>query len=84
MHAGVLDVLEHSADHGGLAITDAIHVELDRILEELVDQHRLAGHDVEHLADDVLQLGFTVEDEHAAAAEDKGRADEHGVTELRC
>jgi len=48
VHAGVLDVFEHAADHGGLAVADAIDVELDGVLEEFVDEHGLAGHHVEH------------------------------------
>ena len=47
-----------------------------------IDEHRLAGHDVEHLAHDGLQLVFAVNDEHAATAEDERRAEEYRVGEL--
>jgi hypothetical protein len=40
--AGELDVLEHPADDARLAVAQAVDVELDRVLEELVDQDRLA------------------------------------------
>ncbi len=39
--AGLLDVLHHAADDGALAVGDAVDVDLDRVLEELVDEDGL-------------------------------------------
>ena len=41
MHAGLLDVLHHAADEdaSGL-ITDRVDVDLGRVVEEAVEQHR--------------------------------------------
>jgi len=80
--AGELDVLEHAADDAGLAIADAVHVELDGVFEELVDEHGFVRHYVERLAHDGLEFVLAVDDEHAAAAEHEGRAEEDGEADL--
>ena len=41
VHAGLLDVLHHPADqHLAGGVADGVHVDLDRVLEEAVDEHR--------------------------------------------
>src|SRR5690242_20369431 len=77
MHAGELDVLQHSADHGGLAVADAVDVELDRVLEEFVDQDRFARHHVERLTNDRFEFIFAVNDKHPAATEHEGGTQQH-------
>ena len=82
MHAGKLDVLKHAADDAGLAVADAVHVELDGVLEEFVDEHGFVRHHVERLPDDGLEFVFAVDDEHAATAEHEGRTEEDGEADL--
>jgi hypothetical protein len=79
---GELDVLEHPADDARLAVAEAVDVELDRVLEELVDQDGLARHDLEHLRTTARSSVLAVDDEHAAAAEDEGGPQEHRVADL--
>ena len=43
MHAGVLDVLHHAADHAAPAVGDRVHVSLERVLEKRIDQDRVLG-----------------------------------------
>jgi hypothetical protein len=41
--AGLLDVLHHAAEVEVLAVVERVHVDLDRVVEEAVDQHRVLG-----------------------------------------
>ena len=82
MHAGKLDVLQHTADDRGLAVAEAVDVELHGVLQKFVDEHGLARHDLERLPDDRLELILAVDDEHPAAAEHERRAEQHGETDL--
>ena len=44
MHPGLLHMLHHSADeHLAGAVADGVHVDLDGVVEEAVDQHRAFG-----------------------------------------
>ena len=47
VHAGALDVLHDAGDDDRLAVADRVDVELDRVLEELVDQHRTSRPDLD-------------------------------------
>ena len=48
MHAGLLDVLHDPGDLARLAVAERVDVDLDRVLEEAVEQQRvlLVGLDV--------------------------------------
>ena len=39
--AGLLDVLQDAADHRAVAVGDQVEIELDGVLEEAVEQHRV-------------------------------------------
>ena len=41
MDARLLDVLHHTADHDPLAVGDRVHVGLEGVLEEPVEQDRV-------------------------------------------
>ena len=43
VHAGLLDVLHDPADPHGLAVAERVDVDLDRVLEEVVEEDRPAG-----------------------------------------
>ena len=43
MDAGLLDVLHHAAEVELLAVEERVDVDLDRVVEEPVDQHRALG-----------------------------------------
>jgi len=41
MYTGVLDMLHHAADHAARAVGDRVHVRLEGILQEAIDQDRV-------------------------------------------
>ena len=77
-----LDVLEDRADDAGLAVRDAVDVELDRVGEELVDEDGAAFRDLDRLLDVFPEPVLVVDDRHAASAEDEARAHEDGIADL--
>ena len=44
--AGLLDVLHHAAEEELLAVEQRVDVDLDRVVDEPVDQHRVLGADL--------------------------------------
>ncbi len=72
MHAGLLDVLHHAADEGGLAVRDAVDVALDGVVEEAVQQHRGVVRDLDRFAHVALQVALLVHDLHRAPAQHVG------------
>ena len=81
--AGLLDVLHDAADdHRAGRVGDAVDVELDGVLEELVDEHRPLGrrlHGRRHVA---VERGHVVDDGHGAAAEHVRRPDDQREPDL--
>ena len=74
MDAGLLDVLHDRADHRPGAVANRVDVDLDRVLDEAVDQR--AG-----LHRPRPQRRLVVADAHLAAAEDIARAHEHRIAD---
>ena len=79
--AGVLDVLHHAADHAARAVGDRVHVRLERILEEAVDQHRMLGRHPRRAAEVAPQRGVVVDDLHRAPAEHVGRPHQDRISD---
>ena len=77
MDAGLLDVLHDGGDVGVLAVAERVDVDLDRVLEEAVDEDRAAQIFVERVDD----LSPPVADAHRAAAEDVRGPHEHRVAD---
>jgi len=70
VHPGLLDVLHDGADVHVLAVAEGVHVDLDRVLEEAVDEHRVVGAHAGgalHIADELV---LRIDDLHGAPAED--------------
>ena len=81
MDAGLFDVLHDAGNDDVGAIAERVDVDFDRIFEEVVDEDgTLLG-----ILDGFLHVAgdaFAVEgDDHGAAAEDVGGADEHRVAD---
>ena len=76
MHPGLLDVLHDPGDLAALAVAERVDVDLDRVLEEPVEQQRVLLVGL-HMALEVLAetLG-RVADLHRPAAEHVGGADQ--------
>ena len=79
---GLLDVLHDPADQHVRAVTDRVHVELDRVLQERVDQHGVLLRDPDRLLHVGLELGVVVDDLHCPPAEDVAGPDQHRVPDL--
>ena len=76
MNAGFLDMFHDAADIDVLAVAQRVDINLDGVVQEAVDQHRVvAGNDnrVTHVA---LEIGFVMHHLHRAPAKNIGRADD--------
>ena len=82
MDAGLLDVLHDAAEVELLAVVDRVDVDLDRVVDEPVDQHRPLRADRGRPGDVGLQRGVVVDDLHAAPAQDVRRPHQHRVGHL--
>ena len=77
MDAGLLDVLHERADVRVLTVRERVDVDLDRVLEEAVDERAPVDVRVERV-DDLLGR---VADAHRPAAEHVRRPHEHGIAD---
>ena len=82
MDAGLLDVLHDAAEVHVGAVVEGVDVDLDGVLEEAVDQHRVVRGDFGGVGDVAGEVGLVVDDLHAAAAEHVGRADQDRVADF--
>ena len=82
--AGLLDVLHDAAEVELGAVEERVDVDLDRVVEEPVDQHRVLRADLRRARSDVARRSVVVvvDDLHAAAAEHVRRADQHRVADV--
>ena len=80
--AGLLDVLHHAAEVELLAVEQRVHVDLDRVVDEPVDQHRVLRADRGGPLDVALQRVVVVHDLHAAPAQHVRRPHQHRVADL--
>ena len=81
MHPGLLDVLHDAADQHVLAVADGIHVDLDSVVQEAVQEHRRFVGDAHCAVHIAHQLGLVVDDLHGPAAQDVGRAHHQGISD---
>ena len=77
MHAGLLHVLHDGGDVDVLAVAERVDVELDRVLDEAVEEDAAL-----HGRHRGVELVVVVADAHRPAAEHVGRANEHRVADL--
>ena len=87
MHARLLDVLHDAADDHVLAVAaivdHRVDVDLDRVVEEAVEQHRrIVGH-LDRFAHVALEIALLVHDLHRAAAEHVRRPHHQRIADLR-
>lgn len=79
MDPGLLDVLHDAAQVELGAVVGGVHVDLDRVVEEPVDQHRRLRGDEGRAVDHDRQGLIVVDDLHAAAAQHVRGPHEHRV-----
>ena len=82
MHARLLDVLHDAADHHVLAVAERVDVDLDRVVQEAVEQHRRVVRHLDRLAHVALEVAPVVDDLHRAASEHVRRAHDERVSDL--
>ena len=81
VNARLLDVLHHAPDDHPRPVRDGIHIDLDRVLEELVDEDRVLGRHPDRLLHELAQILIVVDDPHRAPAEHVRRPDEDGIAD---
>ena len=81
MDAGFLDMLHDAGDDDVGAVADRVDIDLDRVAQILVDQHRaVAGH-LHRGVDIIVELGGPVDDLHRPAAEHVGGPGQHRIAD---
>ena len=81
MDARLLDMLHDAGDDDIRAVRDCIHVDLDRVAQILVDQHRAVAGDLDGGVDIVVQLGRGIDDLHRPPPEHIGGAGQHRIAD---
>ena len=84
MNARLFDVLHDAADDDGAGVVgDGVDVQLERVLQELIDQHRMLGRGIDGVRHVAIERVHVVHDRHPASAEDVGRPHHHRKAHLR-
>ena len=82
MDAGLLDVLHDAADHDVLAVAYCIDVDLDRVVQEAIQQHwRIVRH-LDRFVHVALEVARLVDDLHRATAEHIRRPHDERIADL--
>ena len=69
MHARFFDMLEHAADRDLGAVADCVDVDLDRVAQVTVDQHRALARHLHRGGDIMIELLRPLDHLHAATAQ---------------
>ena len=84
MNARLLDVFHDPADdHRAGPIGDGVDVELERVFEELVDEHGMLGRRVDGVRHIAVERRGVVDDGHRASAEDVRRPHDDRESDVR-
>ena len=79
MDSRLLDVLHHAAHQGHLPVPDRVDVDLDRVLEELVNQDRVIRRRLDRLGHVLHQRSLVVADLHRPPAQHVAGSDQDRV-----
>ena len=79
---GLLDVLHDPADHDAGPVADRVHVDLDRVLQELVHEDGAVRRGVDRVLHVAVEALVVEHDLHGAPAEHVRGPHEHGVADL--
>ena len=83
MDARFLDMLEHAGHDDIGAVAQRVDIDLDRIAQIAVDQHRRIPRHLHRGLDIIFELILAVDDLHRAAAEDIARPGKHRIADAR-
>src|SRR5262249_53291523 len=82
MDPGLLDVFHDAGDLDYPTVGYGIDIDLDRVLQITVDQHRAGPGHQDGVADVAMEPGGVVYDLHRSAAEHIRRADDDGIPDI--
>ena len=82
MNTGLFDVLHDAAEIQFLAVEQCVHVNLNRVIEEAIHQHRMIRVDLSGPLQEPGKHVVVVDDLHATATQDVGRPNQHWVADL--
>src|ERR1700689_2263097 len=77
MDPGFLDVFHDASDVDGVAITYAIDVDFDRVIQIAIDQHGIVARNPHRFTHVTVQAGGVVDDLHRSAAQNVTGTDHH-------
>ena len=77
----LFDMLHNPTDKGRLSVRDGVHIDFNRMVQEAVNQHRLAGRHLHSFSDIELEVGLVVYDFHSPAPQDKRRPHHYRITD---
>eukprot|EP01136_Pigoraptor_vietnamica_P010232 Opistho-1_new@47646 len=81
MDARFLDMLQHAGHEHIVAIAQRIDIDLDRVAQILVDQHRRVARYLDRRGDMFLQLRLTVDNLHRPATQHIAGPHQDGITD---
>ena len=82
MHTGLFDVFHHATDEGlAFGVAQAVHIALDGVVQEAVQQHRGVVAHLHGLAHVTLQIALLMHDFHRAATQHITRAHHQRIAE---
>ena len=81
MDPGFLDMLQDAGHRDVHAVADRVDIDLDRVAQIAVDQHRGRARHLHRGGDIKVELFGPVDDLHAAAAQHIGRAQQHRIAD---
>ena len=84
MHACLFDVLHDATDEHLLAIGEAIHVDFDRMIQEVIEQYGRIVADLDRLAHVTLKVDLLVHDLHRAPAQHITGAHDERIADILC
>ena len=83
VNARLFDVLHDAADDDGAGLVgNRIDVELERIFDELVDEHGMLGRRIDGVRHVAIERAHVVHDRHPSAAEHVGRPHDDRETDF--
>ena len=81
MNARLFDVLHNAGDQNIFAIAQSIHIDLSRILEESIDEHRARLRERHGFTHVLSNRVFLIRDHHGPAAENVTGSNQHRESE---
>ena len=79
MDARFLDVLHDRADDGGLAVGDAIDIDLDGFLKKAIDEHRAIRRYFNRTCHVASEIRLRIHELHRAPAQNEAWPNEHRI-----